>query len=156
MQRTTKRRGMQFRTLPGLTWLLVAFLGAPYGGSVATTAWGGEARCAAQTPHKAARKGAGVTGKQKHAQTTGVEGVATIGPVMPVSRPGEPNTRPLANAVITVRAAAEAGAPRPDGAPRRRRGTALAEERGAVVARVRCDSRGHFRIVLPPGTYRLV
>jgi hypothetical protein len=66
--------------------------------------------------------------------TSGIDGVALVGPIAPVERPGEPNARPLPNAVITVQ---------PDGG-------------GAEIVRQRTDPQGHFRIVLPPGRYRVV
>jgi hypothetical protein len=65
---------------------------------------------------------------------SGIRGVAMAGPIFPVERPGVPNTRPLANAIITVQ---------PDGG-------------GAEIARQRTDANGRFEIPLPPGVYRIV
>jgi hypothetical protein len=66
--------------------------------------------------------------------TTGVEGVALLGPIAPVARPGVPNTRPLPGAIITVQSAGG----------------------GAQIARVRADSAGRFVLALPPGRYLIV
>jgi hypothetical protein len=65
---------------------------------------------------------------------SGIRGVAMAGPIFPVERPGIPNTRPLANAIITVQ---------PDGG-------------GAEIARQRTDANGRFEIPLAPGVYRIV
>ncbi len=65
---------------------------------------------------------------------TGVDGVAMIGPISPVSQIGVPNTRPLPGAVITVQPAGG----------------------GAEIARVTADGQGHFVLHLKPGTYLLV
>jgi hypothetical protein len=64
---------------------------------------------------------------------TGIRGVAVVGPVAPVQRPGVPNTQPLAGAVITIRAAG-----------------------GPEIARATADRHGAFRIALPPGRYLIV
>jgi hypothetical protein len=66
--------------------------------------------------------------------TSGIRGVAMAGPIFPVERPGVPNTRPLANAIITVQ---------PDGG-------------GPEIARQLTDANGRFEIPLAPGVYRLV
>ncbi len=66
--------------------------------------------------------------------TSGIEGVALVGPISPVDRPGVSNTAPLAGAVISIQ--------RPNS--------------GVEVARVVADQQGRFQINLPPGTYRLV
>jgi uncharacterized delta-60 repeat protein len=65
---------------------------------------------------------------------TGIQGVAMVGPVSPVARPGVPNTRPLPGAVITVK--------RTQGGP--------------VIARTVADQQGRFQIDLAPGTYLIV
>jgi hypothetical protein len=66
--------------------------------------------------------------------TSGIRGVAMAGPIFPVERPGVPNTRPLANAIITIQ---------PDGG-------------GAEIARQTTDANGRFEIPLAPGVYRIV
>jgi hypothetical protein len=65
--------------------------------------------------------------------TGGIRGLAQAGPVAPVERAGEPNTRPLANALIVVQPA---------------RG-------GREIARRRTGPDGRFIIPLPPGVYLL-
>jgi hypothetical protein len=65
---------------------------------------------------------------------TGIEGVALVGPIAPVERPGVPNTRPMAGAIITVQPAGG----------------------GAEIARVRADSAGRFVLHLTPGRYLIV
>jgi hypothetical protein len=65
---------------------------------------------------------------------TGIEGVALVGPISPITHPGVPNSRPLPGAIITVQSA----------------------QGGAELARVRADAQGRFVTDLPPGTYLLV
>lgn len=65
---------------------------------------------------------------------SGIAGQALVGPIYPVARPGEPNTRPLAGAVIDVETA--------DGS--------------RLIAEVVADQDGKFRLALAPGRYRLV
>jgi inhibitor of cysteine peptidase len=65
-------------------------------------------------------------------QESGIEGEVWIGPISPVSKPGEPNSRPY-SAVIGVRRISE----------------------GRIVAEVTSDAEGRFRIALVPGTYLL-
>jgi hypothetical protein len=65
---------------------------------------------------------------------SGIEGVALVGPVFPVERPGVPNTKPLVGAVISVKTA--------DGS--------------AEVTRVVADGTGRFHIRLAPGRYLIV
>jgi hypothetical protein len=78
---------------------------------------------------------AGVSAHPGHSHpTSGIRGVAQAGPISPVERPGEPNTRPLPGAIITVQP----------------------KEGGDEIARVRADRFGRFRLPLPPGTYLLV
>ena len=64
---------------------------------------------------------------------SGIDGVALVGPTSPVGRPGVPDTRPLAGAVILVET--------PD---------------GQVVEQVVADANGRFHANVGPGTYRLV
>jgi len=59
--------------------------------------------------------------------------VAIVGPISPVVRPGVPNTKPLAGAVILVET-----------------------PRGRVVEWVVADKNGRFHVNVGPGTYRLV
>jgi predicted phage tail protein len=75
-----------------------------------------------------------IAGGQPPQAHSGIEGVAWIGPIFPIDRPGVPNTQPLAGAVISVETA--------DGS--------------AEVARVIADDKGRFDIPLAPGRYRLV
>lgn len=86
----------------------------------------------------AALAGCGASGTIPYAGegdgSSGVHGVALVGPVAPVSHPGDPNTQPLAGAIITFQLA----------------------EGGLEVARTTADSTGHFRIALKPQTYSLV
>ena len=63
---------------------------------------------------------------------SGIEGQVIIGPISPVSRPGEPNTKPFA-ADISFRRLSD----------------------GRVVASVRSGEDGAFRVVLAPGRYRV-
>ncbi len=65
---------------------------------------------------------------------SGIQGIALAGPISPVVRPGEPNERPLPDAVIKVK---------------RSKGK-------RVVARTKTDAEGRFHIPLPPGKYLLV
>ncbi len=69
-----------------------------------------------------------------HQEDSGIEGVALVGPVRPVEQPGQPNERPLANALISIRASGGTG----------------------EVALVRTDAQGKFRVLLPAGRYLLV
>ena len=66
--------------------------------------------------------------------TSGVRGVVLEGPIMPVSRPGVPNSRPLPGAIISVQP--------PGGGPE--------------VARQTADAMGQFQIALAPGAYLIV
>jgi hypothetical protein len=65
---------------------------------------------------------------------SGVDGQAVVGPISPLDRPGVPNTRPLAGAVIVIETA--------DGT--------------TVVAQTVADNNGNFSIQVPPGHYLLV
>lgn len=65
---------------------------------------------------------------------SGIMGVAKVGPISPVSRPGQANDKPLAGATISIQ---------PDGG-------------GPEITRQTADASGNFRIMLPPGTYLLV
>jgi uncharacterized delta-60 repeat protein len=65
---------------------------------------------------------------------SGIAGVALVGPVRPAQMLGVASMRPLPDAVITVEPAGG----------------------GAVLARVRTDHDGRFRIALHPGKYLLV
>jgi hypothetical protein len=66
--------------------------------------------------------------------TSGIDGVAMIGPTSPVARPGVPDTRPLPGAILSIRPA----------------------KGGAELARVTAGHDGKFTIKLPPGRYRIV
>ena len=65
---------------------------------------------------------------------SGIKGVAVLGPVAPVERPGQQNSRPLAGAIITVQP----------------------EKGGRELDRTVADSAGKFKIALPPGAYLVV
>lgn len=65
---------------------------------------------------------------------SGIQGTAMIGPIQPVSRPGEVNARPLADAILTVQPAGGG------------------KERG----RTKTNAQGRFRLSLPAGTYLVV
>src|SRR5581483_7692257 len=65
---------------------------------------------------------------------TGIRGVALLGPIAPVERPGVRNERPLAGAVLDVRRATG----------------------GRILAEVRTDAHGHFTIPLRPGKYTVI
>jgi hypothetical protein len=65
---------------------------------------------------------------------SGIRGIALEGPITPVERPGEPNTRPLPGAIITVQPAGG----------------------GPELARQQADATGAFQIALDPGTYTIV
>jgi uncharacterized delta-60 repeat protein len=64
----------------------------------------------------------------------GIEGVALVGPISPVSRPGVPNMRPLPGAIISI----------------------VPANGGTEIARVVADSQGRFHIHLAPGRYKLI
>lgn len=64
---------------------------------------------------------------------TGVDGTAVLWPAAPVQRRGMPDTRPFANATVTVRKSAA----------------------GPDIAQTVADSDGHFHMDLPPGHYWL-
>jgi hypothetical protein len=66
--------------------------------------------------------------------TSGIEGVALLGPLVPVETPGVSDFRPLAGAVIAIESA----------------------NGGHEIARVTTGVDGHFKVALPPGTYRVV
>ncbi|MGJ7918494.1 hypothetical protein ACI48D_23870 [Massilia sp. LXY-6] len=66
-----------------------------------------------------------------HDMASGIDGKVILRPVTPVEQPGTINQRPY-EAIITVETAT-----------------------GRVVASVRSDSAGRFRIILEPGTYVL-
>jgi hypothetical protein len=72
-------------------------------------------------------------GPTPHA-AAGIQGVAMAGPIAPVVRPGQPNTRPLPGAIITMQPAGG----------------------GAEIARATADGNGQFRIPLAPGSYLMV
>lgn len=63
---------------------------------------------------------------------SGIKGIVLAGPVTPVSRPGEPNEKPVAKAII-------------------RYFNTLAAS--AVVTTVIADEQGHFQFAVPPGQY---
>jgi hypothetical protein len=65
---------------------------------------------------------------------SGIEGIAVVGPISPVEKPGEPSTRPLGGATITVQPAGG----------------------GAEIARTTTTDDGRFRIPLGPGRYLVV
>jgi hypothetical protein len=65
---------------------------------------------------------------------TGISGTAVEGPIVPVSRPGEPNTRPLPDAIITIQPAGG----------------------GPELFRQQADAQGNFQIALDPGSYEIV
>jgi hypothetical protein len=65
---------------------------------------------------------------------SGLRGVARVGPISPVERPGQPSSRPLAGAVITVQPSSG----------------------GRVLARAVADRAGRFQLRLNPGVYLLV
>jgi hypothetical protein len=65
---------------------------------------------------------------------SGVRGIVMEGPIMPVSRPGDPNERPVPGAVISVRPAGG----------------------GPELTRQTADAAGQFEIALPPGAYQIV
>jgi hypothetical protein len=65
--------------------------------------------------------------------SSGIEGVALVGPVTPVSRIGVPNSRPLAGAILSIQSM-----------------------NGTQVARVVTAQDGSFLVALPPGRYRIV
>lgn len=62
---------------------------------------------------------------------SGIEGNVTIGPVFPVTRTGMVNERPY-QATITV-----------------------LNQQGQTVSQFQSDIKGHFRVILEPGTYTL-
>jgi len=68
------------------------------------------------------------------ARQSGIRGVARLGPLQAVQRPGEENSRPYPDAVLSIR---------------RARG-------GKEVKRARADAEGRFTVALPAGTYRVV
>jgi hypothetical protein len=72
--------------------------------------------------------------KEPRSGNSGIRGVVMAGPVGPPTRDGGEESAPLPNAWITVEPA----------------------KGGKEVARARSDTKGRFRIPLPPGTYRLV
>ena len=55
-------------------------------------------------------------------------------PISPVSRLGEPDSRPLPNAIVVVQSATA----------------------GAEITRSRADAQGRFEIFLAPGTYQIL
>jgi hypothetical protein len=63
---------------------------------------------------------------------SGINGQVSIGPLVPVERPGTTNYRPY-ESVITV-----------------------LDQQGKILKRFRSDSNGHFRLSLKPGTYTLI
>jgi hypothetical protein len=66
--------------------------------------------------------------------TSGIRGTALEGPIAPVERPGQPNTRPLPDAIISVQPAGG----------------------GPELTRQQADAMGNFAIALAPGSYRIV
>lgn len=65
--------------------------------------------------------------------TSGIQGVAIVGPIYPIERPGVINEGPLADALIIAQTTS-----------------------GEEVARVRADKNGRFKLGLAPGNYRIV
>jgi len=65
---------------------------------------------------------------------SGIQGVVLTGPIRPVVRPGEPNERPLPNAIIRV----------------------LPLGGMDMIAQGRANAQGQFRIALAPGTYQVM
>lgn len=66
------------------------------------------------------------------AAASGLEGNVSAGPIKPVARPGEKDSRPVAGALIVVE-----------------------DENGKEVARTTTDAKGNFKIVLPAGKYKV-
>jgi hypothetical protein len=64
--------------------------------------------------------------------TSGIEGTVSIGPLQPVARPGEPDSKPY-QAEIAVKNASD----------------------GALVVTFTTAADGTFRVALKPGNYRL-
>jgi hypothetical protein len=87
-----------------------------------------------QGPAGASVSARGMALVSRFAAATGVKGVARIGPLSPVVRPGIPSSRPLPSAIITVQPAGG----------------------GAEIARAVANSQGFFQINLPPGSFLLV
>lgn len=82
----------------------------------------------------AAGCGGGGSGSVSAPPQSGIQGTAMIGPIQPVSRPGEVNARPLADAIITAQPAGGG------------------KERG----RTKTNAAGRFRLSLPAGIYLVV
>lgn len=61
----------------------------------------------------------------------GIKGQVTIGPLVPVERPGMINYRPYRSAITVL------------------------DQQGQIVMQFRSDTDGHFRISLKPGIYTL-
>ncbi len=66
--------------------------------------------------------------------SSGLRGQALQGPISPVEREGQPNTKPLPGAIITVQPAGG----------------------GDEIGRTTADNEGRFQLTLKPGTYLLV
>jgi hypothetical protein len=65
---------------------------------------------------------------------SGIRGTAVEGPIAPVARPGQPDTQPLPDAIISVQPAGG----------------------GPELTRQQADAMGNFAIALAPGSYRIV
>jgi len=72
--------------------------------------------------------------KPPAAASSGIAGIALVGPITPVERPGVPNARPLPGAIVTVQP----------------------ENGGDEIARGTADEKGRFKVPLIPGVYRIV
>jgi hypothetical protein len=62
---------------------------------------------------------------------SGIEGQISFGPISPVAQPGMANYRPYQASINVL------------------------DEQQRLVAEVESDADGHFRVLLPPGTYVL-
>jgi hypothetical protein len=88
----------------------------------------------AGTPERKAKWNIVLGGSPGTVGPSAIRGQALAGPIFPVERPGVPNTRPLAGAIITLQPAGG----------------------GPEITRVRADQDGRFQIPIAPGSYLIV
>jgi hypothetical protein len=88
----------------------------------------------------------GASGLSAGDGTSGIKGDVTLGPLRPVERPGEVNSRPLADAPVVVHPclASRPALPGPDQC------TDVADR---IAGRATSDKDGRFSVSLAPGRY---
>jgi hypothetical protein len=73
-------------------------------------------------------------GPEPSTRRSGIRGTAVVGPISPVERPGQENTRPLPGAMLRI----------------------TGDARGGEAQETTADANGRFEVALRPGVYRIL